>query len=329
MKVSVHWRLLLITVLAGLVLAAGCGGPKAEEVFAIYLLEENPPAASPGQPLGSLDELTLQAEPLLTIADLDFYDYATHCIYLNDQAVPFAARFPSANVSSFVLVAGGERCYLGYFISPVSSYLPMTPFIMMDANFSFYPEDILAIYYPQVLDISEDVRRDGRIRDSLLAAGKLREGLSVALSDVAVADRRAGATTLSYTITITNNDDGAVYVPDPDKMGSGIFHYYTNGVVITGKDPFSHSMTASPPRDISPPAPDEWELAWFTRLGGGETITRTVRLGGYPDIPPGTYNCHFTYSGPSHIGKSERSLPDGRLWLGEIQVAEYEFVVSD
>ncbi len=335
MKISCLPWLAIVAVLAGLVLAAGCGGPvaevdkpEAEQVFAIYLLEENPPAAEPGQPLGDLDELELLDEPWLTAEDMDFYDYATHCIYLKDEVLPIAARFPSAHVSAFVLVAGGERCYLGYFISPVSSYLPAAPYIMAAPTFSFYPEDILAIYYRPVQDAPADVRRDARIHDALSAAGKLHEGLSVALSDVTIVSRQAGETTLSYTFTVTNQDDEAVYVPDPDRMGSALFHYYTNGVYLSPGEN-TPSISASG-KTVTAPAPyGSWEAAWFTRLGGGETMTRTVVLGGYPEIMPGTYRCQFTYRGPSRIAKSERTLPDGQLWLGGIPAAEYELVVSD
>jgi len=36
--------------------------------------------------------------------------------------------------------------------------------------------------------------------------------------------------TIQYTFRLTNTDSEDLYVFDPDKTGSSVFHYYTNGI---------------------------------------------------------------------------------------------------
>ncbi len=96
-----------------------------EDVFAIYLPEDmNTDYIKQGK--YELSNLQLRDEPWLSIDDIDFYDFSTHYIYLKQRG----KALPSWT-SPFVVVANGERCYLGQFHSPFSSSLPMSPTIMV------------------------------------------------------------------------------------------------------------------------------------------------------------------------------------------------------
>ncbi len=54
-------------------------------------------------------------------------------------------------------------------------------------------------------------------------------------------------------------------------------------------------------------------------------MTRTVTMDDLPRIPPGKYTCTFSLGSPhfghgftGFIGKGERQLKDGRIWIGRI-----------
>jgi hypothetical protein len=60
-----------------------------------------------------------------------------------------------------------------------------------------------------------------------------------------------------------------------------------------------------------------WDPTWFVEIPTGSFIERTVKLKGYPRIPPGDYSCQFTFDGPK-VGKEDRHLSGGRIWLGNV-----------
>lgn len=46
-------------------------------------------------------------------------------------------------------------------------------------------------------------------------------------------------------------------------------------------------------------------------------------------VSQGTYSCSFRYTGPSRIEKDDRTLPDGRLWLGKVESNTIEISTGD
>lgn len=341
MKKPLAFMLTGILVLSWLVLpATGCDNKVVKEtsressdVFSIYLLAEK----LEGEPPYDLDKLTLQAKPWLSVEDIAYYDFSTHYIYLKeDKASLLSDEIPTATVYPFVVVANGERCYLGHFVSPVSSYLPTTPFISDYPGFELYPEDIIYIanYSP---DGAADPRNDRRIRDALAKAGKLSLGLSVTLSEVKV-NSRDGTTGVSYTFAVTNESNEPLNVPDPDKMRIGLFHYYTGGIILYGSEVYS-TVLSTPYDPAVAPQPhdsegdtvwitsDSWDSSWFARLGSHESMERTITFTCDQIVSQGTYSCSFRYTGPSRIEKGDRALSDGRLWIGMI-VASHPIEIS-
>jgi len=272
----------------------------------------------------SLSKLELQDKPLLSVDDIDFYDFSSHCIYLKEERAVHISNiisglFPTSSDTPFVVVANGERCYLGYFLSMLSSWLPMTPIIEGPIEVGLYPKDVIHIEQGFTSDRSfKDVRSDERIKNALLESNKLSPGLQVELNEVKIASR-SDTTTLSYMFTITDEDDNALYVPDPDKMGSSLFHYYTNGVYLINPNNPTASIGAENGTSNGPEPYDSWNVEWFTKLDSHQSMRRSVMQGGYPNIQSGTYNCGFIYSGPTNIEKSKRLLPDGRIWIGEVR----------
>jgi hypothetical protein len=270
-----------------------------------------------------LSELELAAEPWLSLRDIDYYDFSTHYIYLKSSELFREVDATKSFVKPFVVVAGGERCYLGYFLG-VSSFLPPTPQIHYPA---FVPEDVIEIR-KNGLEGAIDVRNDPRIRKVFMKAGKLDPGLQITLNSAVVVNR-AEVITMSYSFTITNDSDNPFYVPDPDKMGSDLFHYYTNGLILTKVENPHESVWATQKSAISLEPYHKWDINWFTRLGAHASIVRTVILSGYPEFGNGVYLCRFMYDGPKLISKSGRFLNDGRIWIGEIESSAIEISIDN
>lgn len=310
-----------ILALSWLVLpATGCDNTNVgqsnhelDDVFSIYLLAEK----IENEPSYDLDKLKLQEKPWLSIEDIDYYDFSTHYIYLKaDKTSLFGEEWTDSTSSAFVVVADGERRYLGHFVSPVSSWLPMTPIIRSGTSFDMYPKDIIHIEKFK-LDGAEDVRKDQRIRDAISQAGKISMGLSIKLDDVK-ADSRNGITDVSYTFTVTNESDEPLYVPDPGKMGAGLLHYYSGGIILSTSERHQIVLSAYEP-SVAPQPYDSWDVSWFTKIDSHESMERTLTFDCDEIVSDGTYACRFSYAGPSRIEKSDRTLPEGRLWIGTIE----------
>jgi hypothetical protein len=195
------------------------------------------------------------------------------------------------------------------------------------------PEDVIRIgdWHVNANDPC-DVRDDDRVRAVFARTGKLRCGLRVILNDVAV-DSRTEPTTVRYTFTVENLDEETLYVMDPDRIGSALFRHGTNGVnfwdsvarasfwprlAATQRAPdLSEASDDWLEQFIPKSTPDDprWSQGWFESLQSGESMTRTVALRGYPDIPPAEYECHLYYPG-ARVERESRHLPGGRVWFG-------------
>jgi hypothetical protein len=175
-----------------------------------------------------------------------------------------------------------------------------------------YPRDVLHISEANTSDIFHDIRSDARIKNELTSLGLFHGGITVRLDSVKVLVN-ADTSTLEYGFSITNIDADNLLVFDPDKTGSELFHYYTNGVILvdsSGKGIGSSLKTTSPP--------DSFQHAWYTELYSGASISRVVQLKGYGRIPIGNLSCLFIFpSGPVNIKAQDRYYLDGRIWLGE------------
>jgi hypothetical protein len=142
--------------------------------FAIYLVVD---PISVADRLGADDldpvdikQLRLASAPVLTEQDVIEYEWNKHLIKLGPEA---RNRLPSPRSVwglPFVVVADGERCYLGAFWSHFSSYMPKVP-----AVYGFYSpgrENEIQIQGPPGGDVG-DPRNDPRIRSVLERLGAL------------------------------------------------------------------------------------------------------------------------------------------------------------
>lgn len=150
--------------------------------FGIYLMEEPVDRRLTTYGKGDWSRIRLSASPVISATDIVSYDFAEHGMRLRPEAL---ARIPRPPVpgTPFVVVANGERIYLGAFVTGASSMSFAVPTIMVDrrAIVTNQPPDTLMIEraYPQPsFGVGPDPRGDPRIRAALTALGKLRTEIS-------------------------------------------------------------------------------------------------------------------------------------------------------
>lgn len=257
-----------------------------------------------------LKELELQNKPFVSQENIQYYDSSAHVIHLKKEV-----SLPGMGVSvfgkPFVVVTDSIRHYLGVIWPMYSSASYCGPII--DVTPRFYPNDIVRISLGRTP--GSDSRLNHTIIQTLKQYKVLHAGITCTINNVDIVDNDmiSNKCKLNYTFTIKNNDEFDLYVFDPLKMGNPLFHYYNNGVYFIGNENVYQSTSGS-----QAPQAGADKLNWLTKIDSKGSITRTVQKSGYPYIPPGSYKCGFRFSGLNSIAKSERQLPDGRIWIGEV-----------
>ncbi len=259
------------------------------------------------------------SEPWLTARDITFYDFSSHCLYLKKPKKELFPEYASTfelmeamPAKPFWVMVNGKQCYLAAFDAGYHAMAPFLPYfdpIALDA----FPNDVLPLRAPW----HSDTRDNQMVKQALKAAGLYHAGLAAELQDVKVTDN-SDIATVQYTLKITNNDVDDLLVLDADKMGSGLFHYFTNGPVISSEE--SQLMYQSLHKEFQhPPEGVEFDPSWFTTIKSGQSKTWTITLKGYDAIQPGSYECDMHFSSPMRITLDERFVGKARYWLGDIQ----------
>jgi hypothetical protein len=267
-----------------------------------------------------LAELELQTQPWISDEDLLIYDFSSHLMYLEGkrddhipEGNPIATELPSAwCYRPFVAVAEGEKQYVGYLAGDYANTLWPLPRISKSYS-HLYPEDILVIQQGYFIEPSEDQRSDSQIKESLDKAELLHEGLQLTLNEIESIENGDTAT-VTYTFTLLNKDEDNLYVMDPNKVGDDVFQHFNLGLqfrrLVEGG-----VLTPSLTKDITIPA---WSPDWYFKLNCGDSLTRTVSLKAYPTFSPGAYECILSFTSYKSISKDQRTLSDGRYWIGPI-----------
>ncbi len=120
-----------------------------------------------------LESMRLAIEPILTGKEITEYDWREHRIKTRPGTGVQLHKKVVRKSMAFVVTANHERCYLGAFLSPTSSYLPGVPVIQTQEllNDSF-----------QIIAGREDPRGDPRIRKILEEMGLLGKSIATAES---------------------------------------------------------------------------------------------------------------------------------------------------
>jgi hypothetical protein len=154
-----------------------CKG-EATNSFGIYLTAETVDRRITGYGQGNWSHIRLLESPLISAADIISYNFTEHSMRLRRET---PAKFPQPPVEGtpFVVVANGERIYLGVFVTCTSSMSFAVPTIVVDRRtlVTNQSPDILVIEraYPQPsFGIGPDPRGDQRIKTVLNTLHKLK-----------------------------------------------------------------------------------------------------------------------------------------------------------
>jgi hypothetical protein len=281
----------------------------------------------------ALNNIVLQKKPWLTNNDIEMYDFSSHILYLKSNKYNFLPEPIKLDVPSlwyyrpFMVVTNGVRRYVGSFRGFVDEG-KILPFPVIDCSNNYlYPEDLLIISW-QIFDHEDiDSRNDESIKATLSKNNILHEGLELKLKNLRFLSNSDTAT-IEYTFTLRNNDVDNLYILDPDKIGSDLFHYYNIGPqFIRDGEPYVRVSSLHKPYSEIPS--NAWNNNWYVKINSNDSITRTVSLSGYPHFPTGYYTCEITYQSIKKISKEQRILSDGRYWIGPIKSKTVAFEFND
>jgi hypothetical protein len=270
----------------------------------------------------NLADVVLVPKPWLSSDNIKFYDYSTHFIYLKTSIKDFFPDFGHSSESienwhlkPFVVCAYNKPCYAGCLI--ISICTAGQDDVYISDPILKEPEDILKIrnetpFVNSVAQNTRDVRNNSNIKKALVEDGIYHGGLDATINNVSIL-KNADTATVQYSFTITNNDQDDLYVFDSDVIEEEIRDLSVRLAFKNESDqalfPIGHKYVLE--YEIF----ENWKSTWFTKIGSGCSITRTV-IRKYPGIPAGHYYCILEFLNQFIFNKDERKLSDGRYWLG-------------
>jgi len=144
--------------------------PASRPAIGIYIVTDHPK----GIPFEKtpLADFTLAAEPLVSEADIFTYDWGTHTIRVNRQAVADRVLNRKGPGGHFVVVVDGQRLYRGAMVSMLTSIVPSVPIINVGLTADQWQPKFAIRIYPPPGDAA-DPRSDDRLKRALLALNKL------------------------------------------------------------------------------------------------------------------------------------------------------------
>lgn len=254
---------------------------------------------------------------VLTASEIDYYDLSTHFIYLKGTNSFLTDKLVR---DSFQIYANGAEIYKGTFHSWYMSSLPLGPSIYTPVM--FYEDYIVPVTFSYYFDLDGkkvppvDPRSDPRIISALKSLNQLHEGLQGEIQSVLF---NSGGK-VSLELELINNDSFNYYYPDPEKMGMGLFHYFTNGLHL-----WNTTYTKSYENHVQHVQPDpwdSWQMNWLSLIRSHEKKTIWIHYTNFDPISSGSYKLNFSFPGLSHVEKAELVQRNGRIWLGELNLSK-------
>ena len=267
-----------------------------------------------------INTLKTQSKPWLTSDDISIYDYSTHLIYLKGDKENFIPNLENQNNSGlipFILKVKNKAVFVGALYTKSISYLPPCPTIQGFTAFEeLYPHDVIQLinmFYG--ISDSTDVLSDENFKQALIQSSIYHGGISVELDSIAIVEN-SDTSTINYTFTYKNNDVDDLYLLDPSLIPADVFHCFSSGILFRDKNGNSIMPIYQEPCPLDHPY--NFNPSWFTKILSKEKLVRTVNLKGYPNIPPGPYNCNFYLMCMFQIELSQRYLAGTRYWIGRL-----------
>lgn len=204
-EISARSRLLMVAgseEAAGKALRAASPDAAKPSTVGIYLVAD--PQYADGAEKVPLTDLKLEAKPLLTDKDIVTYYWGDHIIQLTPEAFQALQRmreiWHAQGCRPFVVVADGQRCYLGAFSSDLAGSIPKVPLGCIWTNLpQVPPENAIRIGPISMWDPrrppEQDTRNDPRLRQALSALGKFPKTVAaeVPWGEAVGSDRNPGA----------------------------------------------------------------------------------------------------------------------------------------
>jgi hypothetical protein len=359
MKASINF--LFLAAIAGLTLSFSgfrpCIAAEKGKGVEFYLLEDEKMNFEAARDL-PLKDLKLQADPWIAADNIERYDWSCHYVYFKkpvDIPNQKGAKYVNLAGKPFVVVADGTRCYMGTLQSDVSSHLPMGSVAMIRVRgdkMERFPITLFTALFKG--ETAKDMRDNPALKEALKRNGLLHAGLECTLDGIS-AKREKDSLAVVYTYTLQNNSQDDLYVLDPEKFHTALFHDYQNGVTARDLDHGDNNYYFWPnPREGEPKYVLNKDLSWYTRLEKGKSLTRTVQMNLSPRMPPpgvqtslppptapqpGKYQFIFRFKGDTPnfsygedgSGNNNNQLfmkdnkltadpkaADGRIWLGQL-----------
>lgn len=171
---NLHRFLLLLCLLA----SGSIGRSETTNSFGIYLTAETLGRRITAYGKGDWSGVRLSESPLISGADIISYDFTNHSVRLRPEALAKIPR-PPVGGTPFVVVADGQRIYLGAFTTVESSMSFAVPSITVDRRMvvTNQPTDTVVIeraYPSPSFGVGPDPRGDQRIKTALKALHKLK-----------------------------------------------------------------------------------------------------------------------------------------------------------
>ena len=248
---------------------------------------------------------------LITHEEISHYDLSTHMVYFKEEQEFLRDRINlDMAYNTFRVFAGRDSIYGGPFYPMWSSSIFPGPCIHWP---SFYPPYALSIQlgYPWPNGPAEngDPRSDSRILTALEQFDQLRQGLMCTIDEIQVL--QGGG--VEFSFTVNNLDEENYYVLSPEKMGHGLYHYFTNGLYLWSE------ATSYLENGMVHEAPQEgWDISWMDLLEGGTSLSYTLTYSNFEAIPPGTYDASFRLPGLSWVDQGKLHRAGGSIWLGYV-----------
>jgi len=251
---------------------------------------------------------------IVPTSGIDFYDVSTHMIYLKKK-LPYLEKvgFDYGMMSVHV---DKDEIYKCPFHPSYSSYL--LPGVIISSP-PFNKEDIIRIDFIQFLDENHeptvtDPRNDKRIIAALKKYRQYHEGLHCELKSCNYSNGK-----LVLNMELYNPDTFNYYYLDPNKMGVGLFHYFTNGPTFWN---ISYTKSYTHQETVTHPEPwDSWKKEWLTLIKSGEHKNISITYNHFDMMPAGKYKMSFGFPGLNYgISQKDLILKDGRIWMGSIGI---------
>jgi len=183
--------------------------------------------------------------------------------------------------------------------------------VVISTPILFYPNYSLRFEYL----FSDDTHKinNTRLINAFKDYGLLHSGLSVLIDSILLT-----GTQLNFSFTIINSDLSNLLILDIDKMGPGLFHYFTNGLMIRD---LSYNVVFSSNIEHQEPSPGNiWEAGWMTQIESGGSRQFTIDYTIDSSLNPGEYEAGFEFPGlGNRVKRNQLIQGNARIWLGSVR----------